>query len=375
MQAADQLIARQRDELALCVGTESMSRNPIAAYTHRGGFRMGPVEFKDFLWEALLDPRRQVDAWATPRRIWPRAIPDHARRGGCLCGAQLRARDDGAGSGFLAGEIAPVKNETFEREGYQTRGIKLRRRQGAGRRHPCARLPARGAGRPSGRRSAACRPAATARPSSTARRRRWSPPATTSSSRQAAAGAHRRRRDRRRAAGDHGHRAGAGDPRRARARGPEALRHRPLRDQRGVRRAGAWPARASSASTRTSSTSTAARSPSATRWAQPACGSRSRWRASCSARQLRYGIASACIGGGQGIALLIENPDAAHSTEELTMDIKGHAAIVTGGASGLGAATAASCAAPAPRSPASTSISTAPARWRRRSAAWRCVAT
>jgi acetyl-CoA C-acetyltransferase len=27
--------------------------------------------------------------------------------------------------------------------------------------------------------------------------------------------------------------------------------------------------------------------------------------------KLRYGIASACIGGGQGIALLIENPDAA----------------------------------------------------------------
>ena len=28
------------------------------------------------------------------------------------------------------------------------------------------------------------------------------------------------------------------------------------------------------------------------------------------ANDLRYGIASACIGGGQGIALLIENPDA-----------------------------------------------------------------
>src|ERR1039458_1219150 len=42
--------------MALVVGTESMSRNPIAAYTHRGGFRMGEVEFKDFLWEALLDP-------------------------------------------------------------------------------------------------------------------------------------------------------------------------------------------------------------------------------------------------------------------------------------------------------------------------------
>ena len=27
-------------------------------------------------------------------------------------------------------------------------------------------------------------------------------------------------------------------------------------------------------------------------------------------RGLRYGIASACVGGGQGMALLIENPDA-----------------------------------------------------------------
>ena len=31
--------------------------------------------------------------------------------------------------------------------------------------------------------------------------------------------------------------------------------------------------------------------------------------------KLRYGIASACIGGGQGIALLIENPDAATATQ------------------------------------------------------------
>src|SRR5690349_17772514 len=42
--------------LALCVGAESMSRNPVAAYTHRGGFALGQVEFKDFLYEALLDP-------------------------------------------------------------------------------------------------------------------------------------------------------------------------------------------------------------------------------------------------------------------------------------------------------------------------------
>src|SRR6266566_9431520 len=55
LQSAD-LIKLGKADLALGVGTESMSRNPIAAYTHRGGFRMGQVEFKDFLWEALLDP-------------------------------------------------------------------------------------------------------------------------------------------------------------------------------------------------------------------------------------------------------------------------------------------------------------------------------
>src|ERR1700687_2910142 len=53
-QAADAM-ALKKIELGLCVGAESMSRNPIAAFTHRGGFRMGQVEFKDFLWEALLD--------------------------------------------------------------------------------------------------------------------------------------------------------------------------------------------------------------------------------------------------------------------------------------------------------------------------------
>src|SRR5947207_9480335 len=103
LQAAD-LIKLGKANLVLGVGTESMSRNPIAAYTHRGGFRMGQVEFKDFLWEALLDPaasatmgdtaenlarqyqitRPEVDAYAA--RSFERAVS-----------AQQ--------SGFLAGEI------------------------------------------------------------------------------------------------------------------------------------------------------------------------------------------------------------------------------------------------------------------------------
>ena len=123
MQASD-AVSLGRAELALCVGAESMSRNPIAAYTHRGGFRMGQVEFKDFLWEALLDPscgwtmgdtaenvakrhgisREETDAFAA--RSFARAVA---------------ARD----GGFLGGEIVPVATETFEPDGLDPRMIKL----------------------------------------------------------------------------------------------------------------------------------------------------------------------------------------------------------------------------------------------------------
>ena len=67
MQGAD-AVSLGRVELALCAGTESMSRNPVAAYTHRGGFRMGQVEFKDFLWEALLDTGDMTDKGSINQR-------------------------------------------------------------------------------------------------------------------------------------------------------------------------------------------------------------------------------------------------------------------------------------------------------------------
>src|SRR5205814_598025 len=62
-------VSHRSVDLALCVGTESMSRNPVAAYTHRAGFRMGQVEFKDFLWEALLDPAANVTMGGTAENL------------------------------------------------------------------------------------------------------------------------------------------------------------------------------------------------------------------------------------------------------------------------------------------------------------------
>ncbi len=125
LQAADS-IKLAKAELALVVGAESMSRNPIAAYTHRGGFRMGEVEFKDFLWEALLDPSCNLTMGGTAEKLAKQygitreevdqfAAESFAR----AIAAQKRC--------FLSGELAPISSESFDLEGYSPRGIRLPR--------------------------------------------------------------------------------------------------------------------------------------------------------------------------------------------------------------------------------------------------------
>jgi acetyl-CoA C-acetyltransferase len=122
-QAAD-AVQLGRADLALCVGAESMSRNPVAAYTHRAGFRMGQVEFKDFLWEALLDPAADVTMGGTAENLakqYQITRPEVDAFAARSFERAVAAQADG----FLAGEIITVENETFEREGYKSRGLKL----------------------------------------------------------------------------------------------------------------------------------------------------------------------------------------------------------------------------------------------------------
>lgn len=124
-QAAD-AVSLGRVDLALAAGTESMSRNPIAAYTHRNGFTMGRVEFKDFLWEALYDPAACVNMGdtaenlATQYGISRERVDRFAERS---FERAIAARD----AGRLAEEIVPVTSETFEAEGLEPRGIRLPR--------------------------------------------------------------------------------------------------------------------------------------------------------------------------------------------------------------------------------------------------------
>src|SRR6187455_2963594 len=125
MQAAD-TVAHKGIDLALCVGTESMSRNPIAAYTHRTGFRMGQVEFKDFLWEATLDTASNTRMGDTAENLAQRYGISREE----VDRFAVHSFEHAVASwerGFYEGEVEPVTSQVFALEGYQSRGIALPR--------------------------------------------------------------------------------------------------------------------------------------------------------------------------------------------------------------------------------------------------------
>jgi acetyl-CoA C-acetyltransferase len=125
LQAADQ-IALGKSEAVLCVGTESMSRNPIASYSHRSGFKMGQVEFKDFLWEATMDTAPKSRMGDTAEELAKRyqiTREDTDAFAAASFDRAVKARD----AGFFKDEVIAVVPEQFAREGYQTREIRLPR--------------------------------------------------------------------------------------------------------------------------------------------------------------------------------------------------------------------------------------------------------
>ena len=114
MQAAD-CVAHKDVSLALCVGAESMSRNPIASYTMRG-FRMGAVDFKDFLWEALRDPAADATMGDTAENL-ARQYQITRSQVDAYAALSFARAIAAQQSGFLAGEIASVRSETGKGRG------------------------------------------------------------------------------------------------------------------------------------------------------------------------------------------------------------------------------------------------------------------
>ena len=123
-QAGEQ-IALGAATLALVVGTESMTRNPIAAFDHRQGFKLGaPIGFKDFMWEALSDPAAAISMIQTAENLAKKY--NISREDVDAFAASSFARAVAAQeAGRFAGEIVPVASETIELAGYKPRSIRL----------------------------------------------------------------------------------------------------------------------------------------------------------------------------------------------------------------------------------------------------------
>jgi acetyl-CoA C-acetyltransferase len=109
----------------LVVGAESMTRNPIAAFTHRTGFKLGAeVGFKDFMWEALIDLAPGIDMIATAENLAKKY--GITREEVDAFAAQSFARSLAAqAEGRLAAEICPVSSTRFELPGYATRSLQI----------------------------------------------------------------------------------------------------------------------------------------------------------------------------------------------------------------------------------------------------------
>lgn len=121
--AADQ-IALGKTNLALCVGTESMSRNPVAAYTHRSGFRMGQIEFKDFLWESTLDTASDTRMGDTAENLAKKygiTREDVDRFAEASFARAAKSWDEG----YFDPEVVAITAQQWALPGYQSRGLKL----------------------------------------------------------------------------------------------------------------------------------------------------------------------------------------------------------------------------------------------------------
>jgi acetyl-CoA C-acetyltransferase len=111
--------------LALLVGTESMSRNPILAFDHRQGYKLGaPVNFRDNLWEMLKDPSCGITMIQTAENL-ARQYGIRREAVDQFASASFAKAVAAQESGFLAGEIVPLVNETFELAGYRPRQLRL----------------------------------------------------------------------------------------------------------------------------------------------------------------------------------------------------------------------------------------------------------
>ncbi len=114
-------------DAALCCGTENMTLAPTVSFGNRRGYHLGRIQFQDMLWVALDDTAAGYSMGATAENLAEKhgftreAVDEFAEL------SQKRAAH-AIGEGWFAEEIVPMNSTVFEAEGLEPRKVRLPRK-------------------------------------------------------------------------------------------------------------------------------------------------------------------------------------------------------------------------------------------------------
>jgi len=119
---ADQ-ISLGKANVTLCGGTENMTLSPTVSYGNRMGYALGRVEFKDFLWEALNDTAA-VPMGCTAENVarqYKISRKETDEFGKLSVDRAIAATQ----RGYFKDEIIPLNSTVFEADGLKPRKVSL----------------------------------------------------------------------------------------------------------------------------------------------------------------------------------------------------------------------------------------------------------
>jgi acetyl-CoA C-acetyltransferase len=119
---ADQISLGKAD-IALCAGTENMSLAPTVSYGNRMGYALGRVEFKDFLWEALNDTAA-VPMGCTAENV-AKQLKINRQDADEFAKLSTDRAIESTAKGYFKDEITPLNSTIFEGEGLKPRKVSL----------------------------------------------------------------------------------------------------------------------------------------------------------------------------------------------------------------------------------------------------------
>lgn len=121
---ASEQITLGKAQTVLCCGTENMSLSPTVSFGNRMGYPLGKAIFQDMLWEALNDTAAGYPMGYTAENVAKKyKISRQNADEFALCSFErtLKARK----KGFFDKEIEPFKSVVFEREGLKSRKVEI----------------------------------------------------------------------------------------------------------------------------------------------------------------------------------------------------------------------------------------------------------